>query len=364
MILPRMWAPWCVPYRSLAMAGLFLFALELPATAQQTERYEIAAPDVVIYNLAGTATLVRGTGSAVVVELTRRGPDASRLQVARGPIDGRQTLRVVYPDDDIVYGDDRGHWDTQLRVRDDGTFSDSDWRDRGRGRRVRISSYGSGFEAWADLRILVPPSQRLDLYLAAGEVTATNVDGRIRIDTHHASVEASGTSGSLVVDTGSGHVRVSDAQGDILLDTGSGTVDVSRVSGGTLIVDTGSGGVTVSDVTVSDLNVDTGSGRIEVGNASAQDVLLDTGSGSVHLELTRVPRRVVIDTGSGGVTVTVPDDFGARVEIDTGSGGIDIDFPMQLQKWERTYVAGTIGDGNGRLEIDTGSGSVRIRRGS
>ena len=35
----------------------------------------------------------------------------------------------------------------------------------------------------------------------------------------------------------------------------------------------------------------------------------------------------------------------------------------QLQKWERTYVSGTIGDGRGRLTIDTGSGSIRVRSG-
>lgn len=328
------------------------------------QRYEVGGSDVAIYNLAGTVTIERGTGSDVVVEISRHGPDAGQLRVETGLIDGRSTLRLLYPGDDIVFRGLGQHWKTELRVRADGTFSDSEWRHHDhRGRRVRISSSGRGLEAAADLKILVPVGQRIAVYLAAGDVSARDVSATLRIDTHHAAVVASGTAGSLVIDTGSGSVDVSNATGDVMVDTGSGRVDVSGVSGGALLIDTGSGGVTVAGAEVTDLNVDTGSGGIEVSRASATDILLDTGSGSVTLELTSNPGRVVIDTGSGSVTVTVPASFGAEVEIDTGSGGIDIDFPLQLRKWERTYVAGTIGDGGARLAIDTGSGSVRIRRG-
>jgi DUF4097 and DUF4098 domain-containing protein YvlB len=344
--------------------SLFVTATSAPALpAQQSQRYEVAGADVAVYNLAGTVRIEPGSGSAVVVEITRQGPDADQLRVETGPIDDRSTLRVIYPSGDIVYRFDGGSRETELRVREDGTFGDSDWRDRRRGDRVRISDRGGGLEASADLRILVPQSQRFAIYLAAGDVSANDVDGTLRIDTHNAQVSTSGTSGSLVVDTGSGSVEVTGAEGDVLVDTGSGRVDVTRVRGDALLVDTGSGGVTVADANVSDLNVDTGSGRIEVSGTSARDVLLDTGSGSVNLELTNAAERVVIDTGSGAVMVTVPTSFSAEVEIDTGSGGIDVDFPLQVRKWERSYVAGTIGDGGGRLHIDTGSGSVTLRRG-
>lgn len=350
------------------VAGVMLSLLTAAAaprlSAQQSQRYEVAGADVAIYNLAGTVRIERGSGSAVVVELTRQGRDGDQLRVETGPIADRATLRVVYPGDDIVYRAARGSWDTELRVREDGTFGDAHWHDRGhRGGRVRISSRGSGLEAAADLRILVPPSQRLAVYLAAGDVSARNVNGTLRIDTHHANVSTSGTSGALVVDTGSGSVEVSDAEGDVLVDTGSGSVDVTGVKGDALLVDTGSGSVTLTDVAVSNMNLDTGSGRVDVSRSSARDVLLDTGSGAVNIEIMNDAERIVVDTGSGAVTVTVPSTFSAQLEIDTGSGGIDIDFPLQVTKWERTHVVGTIGDGAGQLRIDTGSGSVRIRRG-
>lgn len=342
--------------------ALFLATFGAQAMAAQAERYELSGNDVAIYNLVGQVTVERGGGSAVVVELVRGGSDAGTLAVETGPIGSTETLRVIYPDDRIIYPDLNRGSRTELRVRDDGTFGDGgdSW---GRGDRISIRGSGSGLEAYADLRISVPAGQRISIYLAAGEAEVTGVDGAIRMDTHSAPVRTNGTSGSLVIDVGSGSVDVSDAQGDVNIDTGSGGVDVRSVGGGSLYVDTGSGSVMASGLDVTDLEIDTGSGRIEAARVNATSVRLDTGSGSVDLELLRDVDNIEIDTGSGSVTLTVPADFGSRVEIDTGSGGIEVDLPVTMRRWDRDHVTGTIGDGQGRLVIDTGSGSVRIRQG-
>lgn len=346
-----------------ASLGFALTTIAAPQAVAQ--RYELSGREVAVYNLAGQIEVRSGSGSAVVVELTRGGSDANQLAIETGEIDGRQTLRVIYPDDRIVYPEMGRGSNTEIRVRDDGTFGDSDWDSgwRNRGDRVRISGGGSGLEAYADLTISVPRGQRLSVYLGAGDAFVTNVDGTIRMDTHSAPVTASGVRGSLVVDVGSGHVDVRDAEGDISLDTGSGAVEASHISGGSLIIDTGSGSVTASDVTSSDLSIDTGSGRIRADRVRAADIRLDTGSGSVELSVTNEPEHIKIDTGSGGVTLTVPESYGAQVEIDTGSGGIELDMPITMRRWRRDHVNGTIGDGSGTLLIDTGSGSVRILKG-
>ncbi len=347
--------------------GLALgFALTTVAAPNaQAQRYEISGQDVAIYNLAGQIEVRSGSGSAVVVELTRGGSDADQLAVETGEIGDRQTLRVIYPDDRIVYPEMSRGSRTEIRVRDNGTFSDSEWDSgwRRSGDRVRISGSGSGLEAYADLTISVPQGQGISVYLGAGEAFVTNVNGTIRVDTHSAPVSASGVQGALMVDVGSGHVDVRDAEGEVNLDTGSGSVEVSNISGSSLMIDTGSGSVTASDVTTTELNIDTGSGRIRARQVSASDIRLDTGSGSVELSVTNEPQHIEIDTGSGGVTLTVPESYGARVEIDTGSGGIELEMPITMRRWQRDHVNGTIGDGSGTLLIDTGSGSVRILQG-
>lgn len=353
-------------YRIIACLGTAALALASPLAAQQSERFELRGTDVAIYNLAGDVTIEPGSGAAVVVELRRGGSDASRLTVERGPIDGRETLRVLYPGNAIVYRRDRDHRaSTRLWVRDDGTFGDArgDHDPRGRGRRVHIDDSGSGLEAYADLRITVPAGRTVAVFIAVGGATATNVRGNLHIDGHALPVSASGIRGRLSVDLGSGSARVTDVEGDVDVDTGSGQVDVSDVRGPRLRVDTGSGSVTASRVAVRNLDIDTGSGSITVSDAAAEEIVLDTGSGSVRLELTSNARNVTIDTGSGSVVLTVPESFGAEVAIETGSGGIDLEVPLEVRHMERRAVSGRIGDGSGRLVIDTGSGSVVIRRG-
>ena len=73
----------------------------MPLVAQ--ESYTLGGPEVAIYNLAGRAEIVRGSGSEVRVTLVRGGRDADELQVESGRVEGRETLRVLYPDDNIIY---------------------------------------------------------------------------------------------------------------------------------------------------------------------------------------------------------------------------------------------------------------------
>lgn len=333
--------------------------LALPALAvAQSERYELQGDRVAIYNLAGEVTIESGSGSTVSVEITRGGDDGGRLGVERGPLGGTQTLRVLYPDDEIIYTGSDSRFNTQIRVRSDGTFGHGGDRDD----RVRIRSSGRGLEAWADMRILVPQGQDIAVYWGVGEATIRNVNGRLLFDGAATHVTTTGTRGTLKLDVGSGHVEVTSAEGDVDIDTGSGHVEINGVTGDNLRVDTGSGHVTANGVNVTSLDIDTGSGRIDIDRTTARDIHLDTGSGSVSVVVTENARDIRIDTGSGSVTVGLPESFGARVEIETGSGGIDMDLPLTVRRWSRDHVTGTLGDGSGSLVIDTGSGSVRIRR--
>ncbi|MGH7752117.1 MAG: DUF4097 family beta strand repeat-containing protein [Gemmatimonadales bacterium] len=357
------------------LAGAFL----VPTVhAQNVERHVLSGDDVAVYNLAGVARIEAGTGASVVVEVTRGGGDAGRLTIGKGPIRGRETLRVIYPDDQVAYRPDaaagggaRGNWwgssNTELRVRDDGTFYD-EGENRGErggwfreGRRVRVGS-SRGMDAHADIRVTVPAGKRFALYLAVGRVMVSNVDGELRVDVGSADVTVDGTKGKLYVDTGSGEIRLTNAAGDMTLDTGSGMIRVAGVTGTSLVLDTGSGGVTAERVSVDALKVDTGSGNVELVGIRARDVLVDTGSGGVELELTSDVESLLVDTGSGGVTLRIPQSLGAEIDIETGSGGIDLDFPVQLTRVSRDHVQGKIGDGRGSIRIDTGSGGVRLIR--
>lgn len=352
-------------------AGIALGLVIVPAFATvgaQQREYTVRGRDVAIYNLVGRLEVTGGTGEVVRVEVARGGPDGEKLRVEVGEIRGKESFRVIYPADRIVYreqgatGGKRGFWTrnrTELRVNDDGTFGDKGW-----GRNdVEIASYGRGFEGYADLKVSVPKGQKINLNLAAGDITMANVEGDIHVDVHAASVTTRATKGSLYLDTGSGEVEVRDAEGEVVLDTGSGSVEVIGMKGPSLRMDTGSGSLRGSDIAVEDLVLDSGSGGVRLSRVSATNLTVDTGSGSVEVDLVSDVDRLGVDTGSGGVTIGVPSALGAQVSIEAGSGGIDVDLGsmFSIRRSERGSLTGTIGDGRGRITIETGSGGVRLR---
>jgi len=344
-----------------------LFALALPVSmqAQQSERYTLQGDDVALYNLAGTVHLEPGEGD-VSVQVTRGGADAARLEVARGEIDGRETLRIVYPGDRIKYTADGRHSSTQLRVREDGTFGDLDHDEHdherhgsGDGRRVTIGS-DDGLDAHADLTVRVPRGRRVAVALAAGAVNIANVDGELVIDAASAPVTATAPKGRLDIAVGSGAVQVSDAEAELDVDTGSGSVDLSRVRGRSLSIDTGSGDVTGTGLECEELSIETGSGDIELTAVASPSLSLETGSGGVTAELRRDVASLSAETGSGDIAIRAPAALGATVEIETSSGDIETDFPLQVTRRGRSHLAGTIGDGNGTIEMETGSGEISL----
>jgi hypothetical protein len=328
------------------------------ATAANGERFTLKGAEIAIYNLVGRLDVEGGAGTSVTVAVARRGRDADKLDVATGPVRGRETLRVIYPSDRIrVPGMGWGSVQ-QMRVNDDGTFGDDGTKIFGR--RVTISGRGDGLEAYADLTVQVPKGQKIRFHFGTGEAVLTNVDGDIVVNAAAGGVTCDGVTGDLLVDTGSGDVRVSRVRGDLSVDTGSGHVSMSEVDGDFVHADTGSGGVDGTGIEAGRLHVDTGSGDIELENVNATDVSLDTGSGSVEVSLTSDIDRLHVDTGSGSVTLRVPESVGASLDIETGSGGVDTDLPIRLRRKSRDGLSGTLGDGRGSIVVETGSGSVSL----
>jgi lia operon protein LiaG len=354
----------------LRWTGLAILTLILPLTplAAQAERYTIPGGDVAIYNLAGEVKVEPGSGE-VTTEVTRGGADAAKLKVLKGEIDGWETLRVTYPADRIQYSQLSDGSSTQLRVRENGTFGDDrDGDDHGRegkqrGKRITIAGRGGGLDAHANLRVTVPPGKRVAIYLAVGKVSVTNVEGDLWIDAASAPVTTSNTRGELNIDVGSGAVQVSEVRGELSVDTGSGVVGVSNIRGEKVSVETGSGDVTASDLRSNELSVETGSGDIEVTGLVAPQVSLETGSGSVAADVQGEVWNVNVQTGSGDVTLKLPQNLGAEVDIETSSGDIETDYAVSVTRHARDHLTGRIGDGRGKIAIETGSGGIKLFKG-
>ncbi len=347
-------------------AGLVLAVTAAAAhtASAQTERRSLSGSSIAIYDLVGRVSVEQGTGSEVVVEITRGGHDAKKLSIDVGDIRGRNALRVRFPDDDIVYPD-IGHWsNSDFRINSDGTWGGNDDRDdRWGGHRIRIKGSGSGTEAWADLKILVPAGKDVAVYIGVGELGATKVTADLRLSAASARVTVTGTKGNLIASAGSGGLEARGVSGDeVKLQTGSGGITANDISGKLLRIGTGSGGVTASGLTSDDLDISAGSGSIHVDDARAPRARLNAGSGGIRVGFAAPLKSLDASTGSGGVTITMPGAVNAELDVQTGSGRIESDFPVQVRRVERNQLRGQIGDGSGHIRIRTGSGSVNLRK--
>lgn len=330
-----------------------------PTALAAQEVHRLDGPRVAVYNLAGEVEVVPGNGSQVVVEVSRGGADASRLSIETGRIGDGEALRILYPDDRVVYREGGRSSNTTVRVRRDGTF----FGGRGGGDRVRISGRGGGLEAHADLTVRVPRGVEVAVNLGVGEGHVRDLEAGVTFRTGAGAVDVADVVGRVGVDTGSGAVTISNVMGDVSVDTGSGSVGLEQLTGSRVSVDTGSGRIQGRGLAAEELVVDTGSGRIDLQEVSAARISCDTGSGSVRLELAEDVDRLMVDTGSGSVEVGVPARFGAALDLSSGSGRVSVDVPdLEAVVSKRRHFRGSVGDGEGRVVIETGSGGITLHR--
>lgn len=141
-----------------------------------------------------------------------------------------------------------------------------------------------------------------------------------------------------------------------------------------LELDTASTALYVSDLTVREVEVDSASGICKFQNCSIMDLNVDTASGDVYLEgtlstldfdaasakftgvLYNTPSRIVVDSMSGDLDLTLPVDTGFTVKMDGMSNGFTSDFPTTIRNGRHVC-------GNGRclIEVEGMSSDVVIR---
>jgi len=337
---------WALLAAALLVAG--------SSASAATIRKVLDSDRVALHNLVGDLTVVPGHGPSIVAEITLQGRDAGRLRVDSGPLRGLEMLRVIYPSDRIHVPGFMGK--STFWVREDGTL---DGRIR-EGRRVELSGRGGGLEARADVKLYVPRGHRVGINWGHGSADIRGVDAGIAIEGASMDVRSSGCAGGLAVEVGSGSVHLDGNRGNVSVETGSGDVEVRDSDVEHLVVETGSGTIRAMGVAASGVSLETGSGDIDADGIRTAKASLETGSGRVELRLRGDAENVVVESGSGDVTVTVPEGMGAAVHMETGSGEVEASVPLQITRQSRHELKGTIGDGQGRLSMETGSGRVAL----
>lgn len=138
------------------------------------------------------------------------------------------------------------------------------------------------------------------------------------------------------------------------LDTASTDLIVRDMIIREMEIDSASGTAKFENCTVSSLDVDTASGDVTF-TGSLNELDFEAASASFTGVLENVPDKVKMDSMSGGLTLTLPEDAGFTVSLDAMSSDFSSDFPTV--KKNKSYVCG---DGHCKIDVDAMSGDVSI----
>lgn len=142
----------------------------------------------------------------------------------------------------------------------------------------------------------------------------------------------------LTIEAASANVTVSDLTiGNVEFDGASGLCNFTNCQIGTLSVDTASGDVTFS--------------------GTLEELDFDAMSACFYATLTNVPSRMDMDTMSGDLDVTLPEDCGFTLNLDAMSSDFSSDFPTTMENGSHVC-----GDGACRINVSAMSGDVAIHK--
>lgn len=138
------------------------------------------------------------------------------------------------------------------------------------------------------------------------------------------------------------------------LDTASTDLTVRDMIIREVEIDSASGTAKFENCTISSLDVDTASGDVTF-TGSLSELDFDAASASFTGVLENVPDRVKMDSMSGDLALTLPEDAGFTVSLDAMSSDFSSDFPTV--KKNKSYVCG---DGHCKIDVSAMNGDVAI----
>ena len=211
-----------------------------------------------------------------------------------------------------------------------------------------------------DYTVEVPTDAEIHGSTGSGDVEFDGIHGPATFSSGSGNITADSIASDVQVKTGSGDLELEEIQGQTLAESGSGNIKIHTAKGA-VRVGTGSGDVVITQPG-DNVIAETGSGDIEVENATA-DLRLQTGSGTIKVGGNPGAMNYWdIHSGSGDVTLNVPQTASFRLYAHTGSGGINAQMPVVMEGTAGKHeLRARIGDGKARVEIGTSSGTIELR---
>ena len=218
--------------------------------------------------------------------------------------------------------------------------------------RVEYAGRKDGRGVDIEFDIKLPVDASVELRTVSGDIRVTNVKGEVRVQGVSGNLHLEGTPRLAVVKTVSGDITLANAGADAQL-------SISSVSGDLL----------AQTLTARSVDLNTVNGDVRLGSWSGDRALIRTLDGDIDLQTSLTKGgRYEIESHSGDIFLSLPEQPGFDLDTHTFSGRIRIDFPIKSEGPIRDSdrgprsVRGTYGDASSSLRIQTFSGDLTVTR--
>jgi Putative adhesin len=171
-------------------------------------------------------------------------------------------------------------------------------------------------------------------------------DGDLRVETSDGNIDVGNLSGNVDLHSGDGELKVSALKGVLRMNTSDGAINGDGLDG--------------------KLDANSGDGRIRL-EGRFDELKVKTGDGSVTATAkagSKIESAWTIQSGDGGIELTLPKDLQADVSASSGDGHVTSDIPLAVQgDFSKSKVNGKLNGGGAPLTIHTGDGSIHLRAG-
>jgi len=189
-------------------------------------------------------------------------------------------------------------------------------------------------------------AKHFDVTATSGDVSIAGNADELDVETASGDINLDGSFGAVKLEAISGDIEIAGSVCDLVVETVSGDISAARVLK-TTAAESVSGEVRLTGDRLSDGDFGTISGRIECDTGLAEQADLE------------------IESVSGAVALTLPQDLGATFNISSFAGSIRNDFGPQAERVDEhgpgSELQFTLGDGAGQVDVETHSGNIRIR---
>lgn len=196
-----------------------------------------------------------------------------------------------------------------------------------------------------------------DLVISAPAWMPVSVDG-VGLD-----ISVDGMKGGANLETVQGDVELKNAEGTMTLESVEGSVTLTNATG-RVEASSVNDDVTLTNVT-GEIRAESTNGDVRLEKIRSASVEANTINGDVTFDgPIRESGRYTLSTHDGDLWVTMGEGTSATVSVSTFSGSFESDFPVSLERGQRTKRRFTfvLGGGSARVDLESFSGDVRLVR--